>query len=117
LESSNKCHSALHEAAIVAIMMVLPAGTDIYDRLQCLPTQIREVVADGIRHGAAGALTEAYLRLCHRTNLRAVTPGFLTADEIPGDVDVRRLIAEFSDYAEAIIAAVDVEHVIKDAPL
>jgi hypothetical protein len=89
LESSNKCHSALHEAAIVAIMMVLPAGTDIYDRLQCLPTQIREVVADGIRHGAAGALTEAYLRLCHRTNLRAVTPGFLTADEIPGDVDVR----------------------------
>jgi len=38
------------------------------------------------------------------------------ADEIHDDVDIRRLIVEFSYYAEAIIAIVDVEQVIKDAP-
>jgi len=30
-------------------------------------------------------------------------------DKIPDDVDVRRLIVEFSDYAKAIAAIVDVE--------
>ena len=37
-------------------------------------------------------------------------------DEILDDIDVRQLIAKFSDYAEAIAAIVDVEQVIKDAP-
>jgi len=38
------------------------------------------------------------------------------AVEIPDDVDVRRLIAEFSGNAEVIAAIVDVERIIKDAP-
>jgi hypothetical protein len=38
-----------------------------------------------------------------------MAPRFPTADKIPNDVDIRRLIAEFSDYAEAIAAIVDVE--------
>jgi hypothetical protein len=49
--------------------------------------------------------------------LHKVAPGFLTVDEIPDNIDVRQLVAEFSDYAKAITAVVDVEQVIKDAPL
>jgi hypothetical protein len=33
LESSDKRHSALHNTAIVVVTMVLPAGTDVSDRL------------------------------------------------------------------------------------
>ena len=50
-------------------------------------------------------------------DLREVAPGFLTADEIPDDIDIHLLIVKFSDYAKAIAAIVDVEQVIKDAPL
>ena len=96
--------------------MVLPAGTSIPDWLRCLPTQVREVVAHGICHGAIGALNTAHLHLPHKMDLRRVTPGFLAAEEIPDDVDVRRLIIEFSGNAEAIAAIVDMERIIKDAP-
>ena len=41
---------------------------------------------------------------------------FPVAKEIPDDVDVGRLISEFSGNAEAIAAVVDVEWIIKDAP-
>jgi hypothetical protein len=44
-------------------------------------------------------------------------PGFPNADEIPEYVDIHRLIAKFNNYAEVIVAVVDVEQVIKDAPL
>jgi hypothetical protein len=49
-------------------------------------------------------------------DLRKVAPGFPTAGEIPNDIDIQQLVAEFSDYGEAIAAIVDVEQVIKDAP-
>jgi len=39
------------------------------------------------------------------------------ANEIPDDIDIRQLIAEFSDYAKVIATVINVEHVIKDAPL
>jgi hypothetical protein len=42
-------------------------------------------------------------------DLREVAPGFLTANESPDDIGIRRLIAELSDYAKAITAVVDVE--------
>jgi hypothetical protein len=42
-------------------------------------------------------------------DLREVTPGFPTADEIPNDIDVHRLIAKFNDYAEAIAIVIEVE--------
>jgi hypothetical protein len=38
-----------------------------------------------------------------------VAPRFPTVGEVPDDVNVRRLIAKFSDYAEEIIAIVDIE--------
>ena len=49
-------------------------------------------------------------------DLRKVATGFLTVEEIPDDVDVSRLIAGFSGYAEAIATVVDVDQIIKDAP-
>ena len=67
-------------------------------------------------HGAIGALTMAHLRLSHKIDLREMAPRFPMANEIPDDIDIRRLIAEFSDYAKVIGAVVDVEQVIKDAP-
>jgi hypothetical protein len=33
LESSTRRHLALHDVAVAAVRMVLPAGTDNYDRL------------------------------------------------------------------------------------
>ena len=49
-------------------------------------------------------------------DLRKVATGFLTVEEIPDDVDVSRLIAGLSGYAEAIATIVDVDQIIKDAP-
>ena len=46
-----------------------------------------------------------------------MVPGFPMVDQIPDDVDIRWLTAEFSNYAEVIATIVDVEQVIKDAPL
>jgi hypothetical protein len=97
--------------------MLLPMSTSTPNQQHCLSTQIREVVAHGVRHGAVGALTVAHLHLCHQTDLRRVTPGFPTVEEIPNGVNVERLVAEFSGNAEAIVAVVDVEQIIKDTPL
>ena len=58
----------------------------------------------------------ACLRLSHKMDLLEVAPRFPTTDEILDDVDIRRLIIEFSDYAEVIATIVDVVQVIKDAP-
>jgi hypothetical protein len=82
---------------IPAVTMVLLEGKSILDRLRCLSTQIREVVAHGVLHGAAGALTVAHLCLSHKMDLHKVAPGFPTAGEIPNDIDIQRLVAEFSN--------------------
>ena len=45
-------------------------------------------------------------------DLCEMVPGFPMVDQIPDDVDIHQLIAEFSDYAEAIATVADVEQVI-----
>jgi hypothetical protein len=50
-------------------------------------------------------------------DLRKVMPGFPMVEEIPDNVNVERLIVEFSSNAEAIATAVDMVQIIKDAPL
>lgn len=116
-QSSSERYSVLRDPTTAAVIMVLPTGTSTPDRTRCLPMQIREVVAHGDRHGATGALTAAHLRLRHQTDLRRVTPEFSVAEEIPNGVNVERLVAEFSGNAEAIAIVVDMEQIIKDAPL
>ena len=64
-----------------------------------------------VHHGVVGA------SLSHKMDLHEMAPRFIMVDEIPDDVDIHRLIAEFSNYAEVIATIVDVEQVIKDAPL
>ena len=59
----------------------------------------------------------AHLHICHQTDRRRVTPGFLTVEEIPDGVNVEWLVAKFSGNAEAIVAIVDMEQIIKDVPL
>ena len=74
-------------------------------------------MAHGVYHEAAGALIAAHLHRRHKVDLRRVMPGFPAAKEIPDDIDVGRLIAEFSGNAEVIADTVDVEQIIKDASL
>jgi hypothetical protein len=50
-------------------------------------------------------------------DLHSVAPGFPTVEEIPDDIDVGWLIAEFSGNAEAIATIIVMEQIIKDAPL
>jgi hypothetical protein len=50
-------------------------------------------------------------------DLRRVEPRFLAAEGIPDDVDVEQLITKFSGNAEVITSIVDMERIIKDAPL
>ena len=107
----------LHDAAVAVVVMVLSVGTSTPDRLHCLPMQIREVVAHGVYHGSAGALTVDHLHLCHKMDLRKVTLRFLVVEGIPDNVNVERWVVKFSGNVEAIAAVVDVEWIIKDAPL
>ena len=67
------------------------------------------VVAHGVHHGATGALTATCLCCSHKMDLHEVAPGFPMADEILDDIDICRLIAEFSNYAKAIATIIDVE--------
>jgi len=69
-----------------------------------------EVVTHGIRHGAATALAAAHLH--SGVDLRAVEPGF----PVEAPEDVGELVADFTAAANAILAVVDVEQVVRDAP-
>ena len=59
----------------------------------------------------------AHLCLRHKLDLRRVAPGFPVAEEIPDDVDVWWLMAEFSGNVKAIATVIVMEWIIKDAPL
>ena len=70
-------------------------------------------MAHDIHHGAMAALAAANLRLQPEVDLHAMEPGFPSRKEVPQDVDVRWLIANFGVTANAIVAIVNVEQVIK----
>ena len=67
-------------------------------------------------HGAMVALTVARLHLQPEVDLHAMEPGFPSRTEVPEDVSVRWLIADFGVIANAIVAVVNVEQVIKGTP-
>jgi hypothetical protein len=46
-----------------------------------------------------------------------VEPGFPAAEDIPGDIDIQRLISNFSGNANVVATVISVEQVIKDTPL
>jgi hypothetical protein len=107
-------YTVLKQAATVIIRAVLPSGRGLLQRVQALPVRVKEVVTHGVRRGAMAALAAAHLCLQPEVDLRAVEPGF--SPEVPGDVDVEELVADFSAAANTIAVVVSVEHVIQDAP-
>ena len=70
----------------------------------------------GIRHGAKVALAAAHLRHQPEVDLHVIELGFPSQVEVPKDIDVRWLIANFYVAANAIVVVVNVEQVIKDTP-
>ena len=70
----------------------------------------------GVHHGTTTALTATHLCLQPRVDLHTVAPGFLSRAEVPENVDVEQLIADFSVATNAIAMVVSVEHDIKDTP-
>jgi uncharacterized protein YoaH (UPF0181 family) len=111
----NRC-VALRRAVEAAIELVQLTGSDLREQALDLPTRIREVMAHDIHHGAAVAHAATHLRLQSEVDLHAMEPGFPSRMEVPEDVDVRWLLADFGVTANAIAAVVNVEQVIKDTP-
>ena len=74
------------------------------------------MTAHGVRHGATAALAATHLRLQQEVDLHAMEPGFPSWKEVPEDIDVRWLIADFGVVASAIAVVLNVEQVIKDTP-
>ena len=78
--------------------------------------RIREVTAHVVCHGATAALAAAHLRFQPMVDLHAMEPRFPSRIEVPEDIDVRWLIADFGVITNAIVVVVNVEQVIKDTP-
>ena len=67
----------------------------------------------GVHQGATAALTTAHLRLQPGVDLHRVAPSFPSRVEVPENVDIGQLIADFGAAASAIAAVVNVERVIR----
>ena len=74
--------------------------------------------SDGTQHSpwGRGDKAAAHLRLQPEVDLHAIELGFPSRTEVPDDIDVRRLIADFGVTTNTIVAVVNVEQVIKDTP-
>jgi hypothetical protein len=106
----------LRRAVEAVVELVQLTGSDLREQALGLLTRIREVTAHDVHHGAAVALAATQLRLQLEVDLHAMEPRFPSRMEVPEDVDVRWLLADFGVTANAIAAVVNVEQVIKDTP-
>ena len=81
------------------------------DHLRTVPLWVMEVTTYCIRLGAASAMAAAQLRLGE--DLTVMEPGF------PGETSYRQcqnMIGKFSTMGDGVLAAVDVEDIICNAP-
>ena len=88
-----------------------PTGRTLADHLRTMPPRVMEVATYCIGLGVALAMATAQLRLGE--NLTVVEPGFT------GETSYRQrenLIGEFSAMGDGILAVVDVEDIIHNAP-
>jgi hypothetical protein len=74
------------------------------------------VTTHNIHHGATATLDATHHHLLSKVDLHAMEHGFPSRMEVPKDVDVRWLIADFGVTTNAITLVVNVEQVIKDTP-
>ena len=111
---SNRRYQDLHAAAGNAIGVLsppTPAGMTLADHLRTVPPQVVEVATYCIRLRAALAMAATQLWL--EEDLIVVEPRF------PGETSYRqrqKLIGEFSTMGDGVLATVDVEDIIRNAP-
>jgi hypothetical protein len=111
---SNRRYQDLHMVAGNAVRVLsppAPAGMTLANRLRTMPPWVMEVAMYCIRLGATSAMAVAQLRLSE--DLTVVDPGF------PGEMSYQQrenLIGEFSAMGDGVLAAVDVEDIIRNAP-
>jgi hypothetical protein len=111
---SNRRYQDLHTAAGNAIRVLLPpapTGRTLADRLHTVPLQVMEVATYCIHLGAALAMAATQLQLAE--DLTVVEPWF------PGETNYQQcenLIGEFSAMGDGVLAMVDVEDIIRNAP-
>ena len=111
---SNRRYQDLHTVAGNVVCVLLPpvlAGMTLADRLHTVLPWVMEVATYYICLGAASAMATAQLRLGE--DLTVVEPGF------PGEMSYQQrenLIGEFFTVGDGVLAAVDVEDIICNAP-
>jgi hypothetical protein len=111
---SNWRYQDLHAVAGNVVRVLLPpasVGVTLADRLCTVLPWVMEVATYCIRLGAASAMAAAQLRL--GKDLTMVEPRF------PRETSYRQrhyLISEFSTLGDGVLATVDVEDIIRNAP-
>ena len=111
---SNRCYQDLHAAAGNAVCVLsppTPVGMTLADHLHTVSPWVVEVATYCISLGAASAMAVAQLRLGE--DLTVVEPRFL------GEMNYRQRenqIDEFSAMGDGVLATMDVEDMIRNAP-
>ena len=111
---SNRCYQDLHAAAGNAVCVLsppTPVGMTLADGLHTMPPQVVEVSTYCICLGDALAITAAQLRLGE--DLTVVEPGFPRETSYQ---QCQNLIGEFFAMGNGVLATVDVEDIICNAP-
>ena len=101
----------IQDAALAAVNAVSPMGANLEESFRALPTRVKAVVTHGIYHGAAMALAVTQLR--SSLDLNQVEPWF-PPKSLWDDID--KMVGEFTEVDEAVVAVVHVVDIISDAP-
>lgn len=113
--NGNHC-TALEKAMEAINELVQLTGSNLHEQALGRLAWIRDVMAHGVRHGATVALAITHLCPQPEEDLHAIEPGFPSWAKVPKDIDIKRLIPEFSVTTNATVPVVKVEQVIKDTP-
>jgi hypothetical protein len=99
----------LRQATDAAMVYMHARGERLEKRLLNIPEHVRGVVEYGVHHGATVALATAQVRSSHDLCFIVGFP------EGEGAADHGRLVEDFNETANAVIAEVPVEEVILEA--
>ena len=90
------------------------APSKVEERLHAMSTHVVGVVSYGIQVGATRALATAQLWFDDMVDLRDVDPGF-SAPPLSSLRRIASLVADFGATGDAIVATVNVDHIIHSA--
>ena len=97
--------------AVRLLLPPVPVGTTLADRLCIVPPLVMEMATYCIHLGATSAMAAAQLQLGE--DLTVVEPGF------SGETSYRQrqnLIGKFSTMGDCVLATMDVEDIVRNAP-